>query len=180
MWNRTPRPNPCASTCLASLGSISDLCAPPHLFGTPTPCAEPVSSYTAFRKLGSMFFPTMSGFCLWPSPDFFNKCPSLPRYSCSPLSCFWDFCFPHVPVSSVPEVVCLTTIHHLQSQCHCTAHSYTISSSLILCLFGLYMLYVRQKYVKLDLLFFFFFSHYLECYISFSWFITHLSGKIYR
>lgn len=144
MWNRLLPP---VQTHLPALiwphCAVFQISVPHHIYVVPpTPFLEPVSCYIALRKLGPVFCPTMSGSCFWPSPDFFNKCPSLPCYSHSPLSSFWDFCLPHVPVSSIPEVVCLTTIHHLQSQCHCTAHSYTVTCSLILCLFGLYMLYV--------------------------------------
>lgn len=148
MWNRLiPSPNPCASTGLASLRGISDLCAPLHLFCTPTPLPDPVSSYSAFRKMGSMFFPMMSGSCLWPSPDFFHECPSLPCHSCSPPSCFWDFCFPHIPVffcrwgcvsSSYPSPA-----KSMPFACHWTQHiTYTASFSPIFCLFGLHRLHV--------------------------------------
>lgn len=174
----TPSLNLCASTHLTSSRAISALCAPSHLFCTPTLLPGPSFSCPPFRKMG----PMISGSCLWPSPDFCHRCPSLRCRSCSPPSRFCGFLlsvYPSCPLSLRLCVLPLSITCKVNAICLPLLSTWFTSYPFLLAF--VYMAYIGCKYNNNMLTwssFFTLFSYYLECYLRFFWFIAYLTGKM--
>lgn len=117
------------------------------IYSVPPPsCQAPVSDTLHSGKWAlyfSLWYPALASDLLLTSVTDVLHCCAIPAV------------FPHVSVifaflvsqlSSLPEVVCLPSVHHLQSQCHLPAIAqhmvYAIPFSLSLCLYGLYRLQV--------------------------------------
>lgn len=113
----TPSPTPYTSACLASLGGISYLCAPSHVFSSAQP---PLPAALHSGKQGPC--------CLALAADLILT--SADVLHCHAISALLPhastfFCCPHTLCSFVPEVVSSfyrTSAKSMPFACHCTAH----------------------------------------------------------